>query len=65
VTSQQSPGAAILLTGFVVPFCGAAGLHGRVGGRRKWARDVAKIEEGGGKDGEKELMEKAAGPKAL
>ena len=29
------------------------------------ARDVAKIEEGGGKDGERELMEEAAGDHGL
>jgi hypothetical protein len=42
----------ILPTGFVVSFCGAADLQGRVGGGgearpRPGARDIAKNEEGG------------------
>jgi hypothetical protein len=37
--SQQSRGG-ILLTGFVVSFCGAAGLQGRVGGKVELARGL-------------------------
>jgi hypothetical protein len=67
INSQQSRGG-ILLTSFVVSFCGAAGLQGRIEGgsgarQRPEARDIAKMKRE--EKGWRELMEKAAGDERL